>query len=149
MSDKSLPITLRPITRANWQACIHLQLSPAQAKKLASNLYSLAEAYVEPRCTPRGIYAGERMIGFVMTEFDADHHVYNIPRFMIDVRWQGGGYGGRALATVLDTLKAEHPDAPIFISLTPDNVAARRLYERHGFVATGQHVHGEDVLRHA
>jgi len=143
------PISLREINQGNWQYCIHLQLAPAQASKLASNLYSLAEAYAEPRCRPRGIYANDMMLGFVMYEFNEHSGAYSIPRFMIDARWQGLGYGRAALQAVLDELKTERPDAPILISLTPDNDAARRLYVGLGFEETGQQVHGEDVLRHA
>lgn len=142
-------ITLRPITAQNWQRCIHLQLAPEQASRLASNVYSLAQAYVDPGCTPRAIYAGEQMIGFVMTEFMKATGAYSIPRFMIDLEWQGAGHGGQALQAVIDCLKRERPQAPILISHTPDNLSARRLYERHGFVATGQQLHGEDVLRYA
>ncbi|GAB3670978.1 GNAT family N-acetyltransferase [Salinisphaera aquimarina] len=148
-SDGVLPVTLRAIDTRNWQTCIHLELEPEQARKLASNLYSLAEAYVEPRCTPMGIYAGVQMIGFVMFEWHPATHTYSIPRFMIDRRWQGGGYGARALQAIIDTLKGEQPDAPILISLTPDNMPARRLYERLGFVDTKHRLHGEDVLRYA
>lgn len=142
------PVSLRKITQANWQYCIHLQLAPEQASKLASNLYSLAEAYVEPRCQPRGIYAGEMMLGFVMYEFHEYSGTYSIPRFMIDTRWQGLGYGRDALTAVIDELKNDHPDAPILISLTPDNDAARRLYIGLGFEETGERIHGEDVLRY-
>lgn len=147
LSDKR-PIHLQPVTLDNWQRCIHLRLSPEQARRVASNLYSLAEAYVQPRCTPQAIYAGEQMIGFVMTEYIAATGAYNIPRFMIDIDWQGAGFGGAALKAVIDALKSEREDAPILISLTPENEAARRLYERHGFEDTGQRFHGEDVLRH-
>lgn len=146
--DDRLPVTLAPVTVGNWQQCIHLRLSPDQAARVASNVYSLAEAYVQPRCTPRAIYAGEFVIGFVMTEFIEFSGAYNIPRFMIDIGWQGGGYGGAALKAIIAALKQERAAAPIFISLTPDNSAARRLYERHGFQATGQCLHGEDVLCH-
>lgn len=141
-------LSLRAIDRTNWQQCIHLQLAPDQARRVASNLYSLAEAYVDPRCHPRAIYAHGQMIGFVMTESPVDEGAVHIPRFMIDERWQGMGYGAQALRLIIDTLKSERADAPILISLTPDNHAARRLYERHGFEATGQRLYGEDVLRH-
>lgn len=143
-----LPVTLRPVTVHNWERCVHLRLLPAQATGVASNLYSLAEAYVQPNCIPRAIYAGNHMIGFAMTEFVDSIGAYNIPRFMIDVDWQGAGYGGAALFAVIQALKSEHAQAPILISLVPENVVARRLYERHGFEDTGQQLHGETVLRH-
>ncbi|MES1941253.1 hypothetical protein T5B8_13485 [Salinisphaera sp. T5B8] len=148
-SDDPMPtVTLRPVDLSNWQQVIHLRLSPEQATRVASNLYSLAEAYVQPSCEPYAIYANATLIGFAMAEYLPAREAYNIPRFMIDTAWQGGGYGGLALQALIDTLKDERPDAPILISLTPDNTAARRLYERHGFVDTGQHFHGEDVLRY-
>ncbi|MES1926994.1 GNAT family N-acetyltransferase [Salinisphaera sp. T31B1] len=147
-ADTGPVLALAPVTQRNWQHCIHLQLAPDQTHRLASNLYSLAEAYVEPRCTPRAIYADAQMIGFVMYEFYEHSGAFSIPRFMIDVRWQGYGYGRRAMRLIVDTLKSERPDAPILISLTPDNIAARRLYEAVGFEDTGRHSHGEDVLRH-
>jgi len=146
--NDGLPVTLATVTIHNWQQCIHLRLSADQATRVASNLYSLAEAYIQPRCTPRAIYAGDFMIGFVMTEFIEPNATYNIPRLMIDIDWQGAGYGGAALDAIIAALKQERPQAPILISLTPDNKAARRLYERHGFRDTGQRLHGEDVLRY-
>jgi len=146
--DTRLPVTIEPITKANWQYVVELRLAPEQANLLASNLYSLAQAYVEPSCQPRAIAAGGMFIGFVMYEYIGWQAAFNIPRFMIDERWQGHGYGAAALAGVIKTLKAERPDAGILISLMPYNVAARRLYERMGFVDTGEQIHGEDVLRH-
>lgn len=141
-------ITLAPVTVANWQTCIHLRLAPEQVAHLASNLYSLAEAYVEPACVPRAIYADGIMIGFVMYTFHESSGAYSIPRFMIDAHWQGAGYGRRAMAVIIDTLKTERPAAPIFISLTPDNAAARRLYTGLGFEETGRREAGEDLLCH-
>lgn len=146
--DTMPDVTLRPIDPSNWQQVIHLRLSPEQATRVASNLYSLAEAYVQPRCVPYAIYANDTIIGFAMAEYLSGQAAYNIPRFMIDIAWQGVGYGGLALQAIIDTLKVERPEAPILISLTPDNASARRLYERYGFVDTGQRFHGEDVLRH-
>lgn len=140
-------VTLRDITPANWQQCINLRLPPRQSDLLASNLYSLAEAYVEPQLQPRAIYAGNRMIGFVMYEYDPDDGCYWIPRFMIDIRYQGQGYGKAAIQAVLDELHAQRPDTPVMLSITPDNEVARNLYLSLGFEDTGRHKKGEDILR--
>lgn len=140
-------VTLHDITPANWQECINLRLPPRQSDLLASNLYSLAEAYVEPQLQPRAIYAGNRMIGFVMYEYDADDGCYWIPRFMIDIRYQGQGYGKAAIQAVLDELHDQRPDTPVLLSITPDNEVARNLYLSLGFEDTGRHKKGEDILR--
>lgn len=142
-----LPVSLVPVTRANWQAVIALRPSAAQAANLASNLYSLAEAYVEPGCTPLAVRAGDTVVGFVMHEYLPARGCYNIPRYMIDAAWQGRGYGRAGLAALLAQLDAERPEAGILISLRADNEGARRVYERLGFVDTGETVHGEIVMR--
>lgn len=142
-------VTLMPVTRANWQAVIALRVEAEQAANLASNLYSLAEAYVEPACRPRAIVAGRTVVGFAMYEYVPSENAFNIPRFMIDANWQGYGYGRAGLKRLLDEIEAEQPDAPVLISLRPDNDAARRLYARFGFVDTGRRVHGEDIMRRA
>lgn len=142
-----MPITLRNITPANWRQCVGLEPSPAQEHRIASNLYSLAEAYVEPQLQPRAIYLGPRMIGFVMYVFDAENGCYWMPRFMIDARFQGRGYGKRALQAVIAALRDQRPEAPIMLSITPDNAIARHLYSDLGFEATGHRKHGEDILR--
>lgn len=142
-----LPVALAPVTHANWQAVIALRVADAQAANLASNLYSLAEAYVQPDCRPRAIVAGHTVVGFVMYEYLAADNAYNIPRFMIDRLWQGHGYGRAGLACVLAECEAERPEAAVLISLLPDNHAARRLYLGLGFVDTGRRVHGENVMR--
>ena len=142
-----LAVTLVPVTRANWQAVIALRVDAEQADYLASNLYSLAEAYVEPACRPRAIVAGRTVVGFAMYEYVAAENAYNIPRFMIDAAWQGYGYGRAGLELLLDEIDQEHADAAVLISLRPDNDAARGLYARLGFVETGRRVHGEDIMR--
>lgn len=142
-----LAVTLTPVTPANWQAVIALRVATDQAENLASNLYSLAEAYVEPRCRPRAIVAGRTVVGFAMYEYVAAENIFNIPRFMIDAAWQGHGYGRAGLELLLDELRAECPTAAVLISLRPDNDAARRLYARLGFADTGRRVHGEDIMR--
>lgn len=144
-----LSVTLAPVTRANWQAVIALRVEAEQADYLASNLYSLAEAYVEPTCRPRAIIAGQTVVGFAMYEYVAAENAFNIPRFMIDAGWQGYGYGRAGLERLLAEIGAEHADATVLISLRPDNEAARRLYARLGFVETGRRSHGEDIMRRA
>lgn len=142
-----LTVRLAPVSRSNWQAVIALRVAAEQAANLASNLYSLAEAYVEPACRPRAIVAGTTVVGFAMYEYVAAENAFNIPRFMIDAGWQGHGYGGAGLALLLDEIQAEHADAAVLISLRPDNDAARGLYARLGFVDTGRRIHGEDIMR--
>lgn len=139
-------ISLRGITVENWEECINLQLPEEQCRLVASNLYSLAEAYVQPSLHPRAIYDGEQLVGFVMYQRSEDDSSIWIPRFMIGAAHQGRGMGRRAMKATLDEVRSHWPESPILLSLTPENRAARRLYLSLGFVDTGEHKQGEDIL---
>ena len=88
-------------------------------------------------------------MGFVMYEYLAWCDTYNIPRYMIDHRWQGRGYGRAGLAALIAEVDAADPAAALTISLLPTNDGARRLYAGLGFVETGDVHHGEIVMRRA
>lgn len=67
-----MTVTLRDITKANWQECANLNLAPGQEHFVASNAYSLAESKFQPTFVPLAIYAGETMVGFVMYGYYPD-----------------------------------------------------------------------------
>lgn len=140
-------ITLQPITRDNWHECIALRLTERQQRYMATNLYSLAQAFVEPACRPLAIYAGRRMVGFSLYEVDHPRAAAWIVRFMIDCRLQGQGYGARALRALLDHLREHEAAQNVGLSVVAANGAARRFYRSFGFEETGEHSHGEDVFR--
>lgn len=141
-----LAVELREITVENWEECIALRVSEAQRGMVASNVYSLAQAKVQPECVPLAVYADDTMVGFVMYALDRDDGNWWIYRLMIDERYQGRGYGRAALRCTIGRIRQEPVCPRIMISLKPDNVAARALYRSEGFVETGQRIGGEDVL---
>ena len=92
-----MDITFRPVTWENFSAVIALTVTPEQAEFVAPNLYSIAEAYIEPSWTPLAIHAGHVLVGFA--EFGRDDQTgrWWIMRFMIGAEHQGKGYGTSAL----------------------------------------------------
>lgn len=139
-------ITLRDITADNWHACIDLEVMPGQEHFVASNVYSLAQAGVQPECVPRAVYCDDTMIGFLMYEFDPANGDWWIFRLMIDRRYQGRGLGRATLLEAIRYLRLQRPDAGVSITLHPDNEQARHLYLSVGFEETGTRVADEDVL---
>ena len=89
-------------------------MADAQRNFIASNVKSLAEAYVNPTLHPFGIYdakahyqANPIMVGFTMYEIvDA---VGFISRLMIDEKYQRKGYGRAAMIEVMRRLRL-YPD---------------------------------------
>jgi ribosomal protein S18 acetylase RimI-like enzyme len=59
-------------------------------------------------------------------------------RFDVISMWTDPAHRGKGVASaLLGAAVAFAGDAPVFLSVTEGNDGARRLYERHGFVATG------------
>ena len=84
-------VKLEDITEDNWRAVISLELDAEQEDLVASNLYSIAESRFDPDARPRAVYAGKRIVGFLM--YDVQSRKASIYRFMIDRKHQGKGYG--------------------------------------------------------
>jgi diamine N-acetyltransferase len=142
-----MDITFRPVTRANFTAVTELTVSPDQADFVAPNLYSLAEAAIEPSWTPLAIYAGEDLVGFAQFGRDDETGRWWIMRYMIDAQHQGRGYGTAALPALIDLMVERHGCGEIFLGYEPSNDVAERLYARVGFVPTGEMVGGQIVAR--
>ena len=132
-------VSLRPITKENFNECISLKVAEHQKELVATNVYSLAEAYVNPILHPFGIYNASAhhqkkpvMLGFTMYELEVA--VGFILRLMIDEKYQRKGYGRAAMIEVIRRLKL-HPEVEIIAtSHLRKNEAAARLYESLGFV---------------
>ena len=79
------------------------------------------------------------MVGYVMVIYDYDVPEYDIWHMMIDWEEQGRGYGSEALDRVIGYIRTKPFGDSDRIALTcnRDNAAARSLYERKGFSATG------------
>lgn len=141
-------VELRKIDESNYRECLALKVSESQKNFVASNVFSLAQAWVFYKTAyPFAIYAGEKMVGFVMMGYDEKKNLYDIWRFMIDERYQKMGYGKAALQLSIEYLRREHGAKEIFLSFEPDNVAAEGLYSGAGFVRTGEVDDGEIVMR--
>ncbi len=141
-------VTLRDVTKENWQECIKLKPAPEQEHFVAANTYSLAESKFMPTFIPQAIYAnaagddGDTMVGFVMYGFYPDgiapygqrHWIF---RLMIDRRHQGLGYGTTALRIVLGRLEVDPTCPDVLIGYEPENAVAAKLYQRLGFTVFG------------
>ena len=146
-------IHLEKITYENFDDVFDLKVKQEQYPFVASNLYSVAEAYVTlvngGQVFPFAIYDDDKLVGFIQLGYgenadqdgvSVEKDNYEIWRFMIDKRYQGRGYGKEALRLALEFIrtwpcgKAEY----CWISYEPENEAAKKLYAAFGFVETGE-----------
>ncbi|GAP13267.1 acetyltransferases [Longilinea arvoryzae] len=140
-------VTLRKITRENWERIIDLKVRDEQKRFVASNLYSLAEAKVFPDCVPLAIYAAEQPVGFLMYAYENDRREWWIFRLMIAEEEQGKGYGRAAMRLGIERMRANPDCDRIFISFEPENSVAEQLYRSLGFVPNHEILGGEVVYR--
>jgi diamine N-acetyltransferase len=143
-------VELRPITSENFEQCVRLRTSPEQEAFVASNEYSLAQAFVNKTYVPLAIYDGETMVGFVMYGFEPEDHdggQWWIHRLLIDAPLQGRGYGRLALLEVIKRMKRIPGCTEAAISWVPENTIGAALYNKLGFTQTGEIFDGEIVAR--
>ena len=142
-------VKLKDVTADNWRAVVGLRLEPGQEDLVADNAYSLVEARFDPDARPRAVYAGKRIVGFLMYEVQQPRHKPHeaaIYRFMIDRKHQGKGYGRAALSKALDEIRAIVPRVTkISIGYMPENRVAKPFYASFGFVEVGKDEDGEMI----
>ena len=134
-------VTLKNIDESNFIDCFNLKLGEGQEKFVSHPIRSLAQAYVYyHQCTPFGIYAGDRMVGYVMVIYDYDEETYNIWHLMIDRAEQGKGYGTAALHRVLEYIRTKPfgQSSHVLLTCSTENRRAYDLYHRLGFTESGR-----------
>jgi diamine N-acetyltransferase len=144
-------VTLREITSDNYEECLALQVEDDQKSFVASNMKSLAEAWVFPTAArPFAIYKDDTMVGFLMVDIDPNLEGSNdlcfLWRFMIDAKYQGRGYGKAAMQEVINYVKTNFNPKTFETSTVPGNDAAEKLYISFGFMPNGEYHRDEKVL---
>lgn len=104
-----------------------------------------------------GIYNDDAPVGFLMIGFDMNSDDegapriakgnYNIWRFMIDKKFQGKGFGKKAMNLALDFVNTFPCGTAKYcwLSYESDNYVARQLYQSVGFVETDEK-DGEEIV---
>jgi len=139
-------ITLRKPDNDTFHECIKLKVGDDQQGFVASNMFSLAEAYADGVSNARAIYADEQIVGFIMYDFAPKESRGYITRLMVDAAHQGNGHGRAAMQQVIDLFKGNPDCREIYTSVVPKNERAKKLYISLGFKLTGEVDDGEEVL---
>lgn len=140
-----MDISLRPVTKDNYEAICELKVTEEQKQYVASNLWSLVEAAFNDGYQTRAIYLDDEPVGFFMWVYE-DHHKISIWRFMVDQNFQQKNIGRTALQMLLTELKALEGLKEIEICYYPQNPVAKDFYASFGFVEVGLDDEGDDML---
>lgn len=128
------------VTEDNWMDVASLSVKEEQKKYVAPAIGILARGYVYRDCNAK-IYAFENdgvIVGTALVrEFTDEPLGYDLQQFMIDEKYQGKGYGSRALELILDELRKEGRYDHVELCVKKADTEAIRLYGKHGFADSG------------
>jgi diamine N-acetyltransferase len=122
----------------NWYECCQLEVSSEQEKYIESNAISIAQSKFEPSLKPYAIFAGEKVVGFLMyNSVQEELDGYWIYRIMVDKDFQGKGIAKAATKLMISEM-AKLPQAEkIVVGYHPENTAAHHLYASLEFIDYG------------
>ena len=132
-------ISLREITRDTFFEICQLSVSPDQKLHIDTVAESLAEANFHDSAWFRAVYADDTPVGFVMLDDRPLEARYYLWRFMIDARYQGMGFGGKAMDLVIGHVKTRPNATELLTSVMQIPGGPQGFYERAGFELTGEY----------
>ncbi len=141
-------IALKKVDEDNFRKVVGIKLNEEQSKFVATNVYSIAQAWIYPEVArPFAIYNDEEVIGFMMIAWDEEEREASIWRFMIAEEHQNKGYGRKAMECALNIIKESNKFDYVSLDYVPGNDAGKHLYESLGFKETGEIEDDEIVMK--
>lgn len=131
-------IYLNPVSPDNWR--LDLKVSEDQTKYVGNTASILARAYAyrEMRSKAFVIYDDSTSIGMAMY-YDVDEmKAYYFSHFFIDKRYQRKGFGEKASLQIIEKMKEDGKYNKIILCYVEGDEPAKRLYEKLGFIHTGE-----------
>ena len=151
----------------NMPECIALNVLPEQENFVASNAYSLAEAYCENKnfsetgkgsiAKPYAVYENGKMVGFTMygyfppedddDAYNKEEYHYYVWRLLIDKDHQGRGLGRETVRLLMEEIKSKPcgEASYCYVSYEPTNIASKTTFASYGYEEDGRVIDGEVV----
>jgi len=138
------------IDKSNWLKVIYLTTNKESMPTIceefvASNALSIVQALFEKTWITKAIEVEDQLIGFTMYGFSEEQNFFELCRIMIDRKFQGNGYGPKAILLVIEEMKKLEGCNEIYLSTEPNNKRGKKIYEKLGFKNTGRIVDGEEL----
>ena len=133
-------LKLIDVNEQNFSEVRKLTVDDAQKAFLDSAEGILSRGYIYRACRARviGIALDDTPIGLALVkDLDEEPACYDLQQFMIDKRYQGKGYGTKALSMIVSDLEKEQKYDCVEVCVKKEDTAALRVYEKTGFVDTG------------
>lgn len=145
MPDHARPsVSLVDVDASNWRDVTRVAPAEAQREYVAETAYYLCLCTYGDDWNPVAITVEGEVVGFAMWAVDTDGSRW-IGGLVVDEASQGQGVGAAAVEALIARLSAQDGCTGIALSYQPSNTRARELYQRLGFVETGE-VDDDEVI---
>ena len=138
-------IHLETITPENWRLGLRVRDDQCSFVADSAGILARAYAYRGDRSQAFVIYNDDLPIGMAMYHDLDDWKAYDFSQFFIDQRYQGKGFGYEAAAQVLQMMKYDGKYDKVVLCYIDRNEAARKFYEKLGFIHTGE-ADGDEII---
>ena len=144
-------VRLKDIDEDNWMDIVMLTTSEDAVPRIleeyvASNALSICQALYEETWNVKAVYCGRKPVGFAMYGYCEERQQYEICRLMIDRNHQGKGFGSIALKLVMEEMAEIDECEKVYLLVHKDNSRAHHIYEKNGFVPTGEMIGDEELF---
>jgi len=141
-------VKLIPINEGNYNAVLSIKVAEDQKSFVASNVYSVAQAYIFKSMHPMCIYANDVLVGFLMYDTEPENKkyakYYAMDRLMVAKDHQKKGYGRQAVELLKEIARKKNAQG-LMTSYVQSNDIAGKLYSDLGMKKTGEIDDGEYV----
>lgn len=143
-------IRLEKINRSNWRSATFVTSDPEHKRPLdeewvTSTAFSIVQSVYEKEWESRLIMDDDGVIGFVFYGLWEKKQAPLLCRYTIDIDKQGKGYGQAALPVIIAEMAKQYNSSKIYLTLEEENKRAIHIYEKFGFVNTGEKDEGEEI----
>ena len=138
-------IHLETVTPENWRLGLSVRDDQRSFVSDSAGILARAYAYREDRSQAFVIYNDDLPVGMAMYHDLDDWKAYYFSQFFIDQRYQGKGFGHEAAAQILQMMKEDGQYDKVVLCYIDGDDAARKLYEKLGFIHTGE-ADGDEII---
>lgn len=140
-------LTLEEIGPENWRTPLRLKESQKHHVAAPAVILARAFAYREHGSQAKMICLDGEEIGMCLYYDYEEGNQYVFSELLIDEAYQRRGFGEQAARMMLEEMRRDGRYPEAILCYIEDNEAARRLYEKLGFVHTGEVDEDEVIMK--
>lgn len=131
-------IHLADVDQENWRTPLSVREDQMHYVADRTCILARAWAYRSDNSVSRMIYQDDTPVGMLLYYDWPEGGMYVFSQLFIDQRWQGKGFGRRAVQLALEEMRAAGRYDKVVLCYVEGDEPARKLYESLGFVHNGE-----------